>query len=340
MCQFPSLAHPSVQIKLIAETRISMSYKDMTDSKGQPDGRVSTRTTWSRSHALATRRGTILGRTSENGVWVLTRRLVMVLFAMIWLLAGIYVSFTYLDVQYVPPVFFDGLERSGGEAAQDGIEVSRRIPNSRVRIERRHRAGAFANIIGPEFGTAGWIPKAALAVSFAPSRTTASPRITTAHDTVDEDETFTVALGTLPSGVTAGIPNSVQIGISDDEGIPTVRLSVQPKQVREGHDYGLTATLPNWPSSDVSIPVIVRPGTAEASNFGERFSDGRDLSLSLVSAWAETPPLAARLWEDGVTGHPPGASAARPGRVDTAMSGSSGTSRSPRLAARPSRIAR
>ena len=49
-------------------------------------------------------------------MWVPARRLVMALFALIWLPIGIYVSYTYLGVQYVPPVFLGELERSGREA--------------------------------------------------------------------------------------------------------------------------------------------------------------------------------------------------------------------------------
>ena len=46
--------------------------------------------------------------------------------------------------------------------------------------------------------------------------TSGTGTISTAQDADEDDETFTVALGTLPSSVTAGTPSSVTITISDD----------------------------------------------------------------------------------------------------------------------------
>ncbi len=47
--------------------------------------------------------------------------------------------------------------------------------------------------------------------------TSTSGTITTSDDTDGDDETFTVALGTLSSGLTAGTASSVQVTISDDD---------------------------------------------------------------------------------------------------------------------------
>ena len=49
-------------------------------------------------------------------------------------------------------------------------------------------------------------------------QTTGTGQITTAQDDDADDETFTVALGTLPGTVTAGTPNSVTVTIRDDDG--------------------------------------------------------------------------------------------------------------------------
>ena len=49
--------------------------------------------------------------------------------------------------------------------------------------------------------------------------TTGTGTITTNHDTGDNHETFTVSLGTLPSGYAAGSTSSVQVTINDDEGV-------------------------------------------------------------------------------------------------------------------------
>ena len=64
--------------------------------------------------------------------------------------------------------------------------------------------------------------------------------ITTNQDDDQDDETFTVALGTLPSSVKAGSSNSVQITITDDgkslgqRATPSVSLSTAPNPVTEG----------------------------------------------------------------------------------------------------------
>ena len=48
--------------------------------------------------------------------------------------------------------------------------------------------------------------------------TTGAGTVTTAQDADADDETFTVALGTLPASVTAGSPSSVDVTITDDDG--------------------------------------------------------------------------------------------------------------------------
>ena len=70
-------------------------------------------------------------------------------------------------------------------------------------------------------------------ISIASGQTSGTGTITTAQDTDNEDETFTVSLGTLPSSVSAGTPNSVTVTIADDD--PTaVTLSAASDTVSEG----------------------------------------------------------------------------------------------------------
>ena len=54
-------------------------------------------------------------------------------------------------------------------------------------------------------------------ISISSGQTTGTGTITTAQDADTNDETFTVALGTLPSGVTAGSPSLLRIRITDDD---------------------------------------------------------------------------------------------------------------------------
>ena len=98
--------------------------------------------------------------------------------------------------------------------------------------------------------------------------TSGTGTITTTQDTDVDDEEFTVALGTLPSGVTAGSPNSVQITIKDDTPIPTVSLSASPNPVDEGTDVMVTATLSTVLTSAVTIPLTVTQNTSESGDHG------------------------------------------------------------------------
>ncbi len=98
-------------------------------------------------------------------------------------------------------------------------------------------------------------------------------RISTSQDDDLDDETLTVALGTLPSSVTAGEPSSVTVVINDDDkgaGLPTVSLWASPNPVTEGETVTITARLPyNWLWSDsVTVPVLLNAGTAESGDYG------------------------------------------------------------------------
>ena len=110
-------------------------------------------------------------------------------------------------------------------------------------------------------------------ITITAGQTTGTGTITTAQDTDEEDETFTVALDTanLPSSVTAGSPSSVQIRIADDEGVPEVTLHVSRNPVKEGRWTLVEVRLKKGgvafrPPSRVHIPVIVRRGTLESGD--------------------------------------------------------------------------
>ena len=91
--------------------------------------------------------------------------------------------------------------------------------------------------------------------------------VTTVQDADAEDETFTVALGVLPSSVTAGSPTTVQVTITDDTP-PMVSLSVVPNPVDEGESVTVTATLSATLTEAVTIPLRLTAGTAEVGDYG------------------------------------------------------------------------
>ena len=74
-------------------------------------------------------------------------------------------------------------------------------------------------------------------------QTSGTGTITTAQDTDTDNETFTVALGALPSGVTAGSPASVTVTIRDDDAPATTPTTTPPASgaSRPPADPGISA---------------------------------------------------------------------------------------------------
>ena len=119
-------------------------------------------------------------------------------------------------------------------------------------------------------------------ITISSGSTSGTGTITTSQDGDSDDETFTVALGNLPSSVTSGNPNSVLVSINDDdEPPPTVSLSVSPSTVDEGDSVTVTATLSATLSRNVRIPLTLTNGTAEDGDYGS-------LSSITISAGSRT----------------------------------------------------
>ena len=92
-------------------------------------------------------------------------------------------------------------------------------------------------------------------------------RIWTARDADGDEETFTVRLGSLPSSVSAGSPDSVEITIAE-VGAPEVWLEAQPNPVAEGDTVTVEAWLSESFEDAVSIPVRTVRGTSESGDHG------------------------------------------------------------------------
>ncbi len=107
-------------------------------------------------------------------------------------------------------------------------------------------------------------------ITIAAGAVSGSGEIATNNDAGENDESFTVSLGTLPTGVVAGSPSSVRITIADDEGRPKVRLSAAPNPVPEGSRVTLTVTLSEPLARRLSVPLTLRRGTAERTDTGTR----------------------------------------------------------------------
>ena len=99
-------------------------------------------------------------------------------------------------------------------------------------------------------------------IRVAAGATSGTGRIATRQDDDTDDETFTVAVDTdsLPSTVAAGAVTLVVVTIDDDDDTSTVDLSVKPRNaVRPGDSVTVTAKLSKALSSDVFIPLALKP---------------------------------------------------------------------------------
>ncbi len=99
-------------------------------------------------------------------------------------------------------------------------------------------------------------------------QTSGTGTISTTDDSDFDDETFTVALGNLPTTVGPGTPSSVLITITDEDTAPTASLSVTPNPVTEGSSVTVTVTLSASQADDVTIPITLTPDTAESGDYG------------------------------------------------------------------------
>ena len=96
--------------------------------------------------------------------------------------------------------------------------------------------------------------------------TTGSGQITTVVDMDTEDETFSVALGSLPPELVAGRETSQTVTIRDF--FPSeVHLSATPNPVDEGDAVTVTVELAEALLADVTIPLVLTGVTADAEDY-------------------------------------------------------------------------
>ena len=89
--------------------------------------------------------------------------------------------------------------------------------------------------------------------------------VQTTEDTDDEsDETFTLAIGTLPAGVATGSPSSTTVTITDDDDpppVPVVTIRRDASSVTEGTAAAFTVWASVAPVSDLDVTVEVAEGS-------------------------------------------------------------------------------
>ena len=142
--------------------------------------------------------------------------------------------------------------------------------------------------------------------------TSATGTISTTDDSDGDDETFTVALGSLPSGLAAGSASSVEVTITDS-GLQqrTEPLTAAFANVPSEHDgtaFSFDLTLSETPGAG-NLPVAasfkVAPGTASVSGSGTRYT-------------VTVTPKAANAWKDVTITLAGGRACAEAGAICTA----------------------
>ena len=145
--------------------------------------------------------------------------------------------------------------------------------------------------------------------------TSATGTITTTDDADGDDETFTVALGSLPSGLAAGSASSVEVTIADS-GAQQQQQSTEPltaafENVPSEHDgtaFTFDLTLSEAPGAG-NLPVAasfkVAPGKASVSGSGTQYT-------------VTVTPKAANAWKDVTVTLAGGRACAEAGAICTA----------------------
>ncbi|MYG40879.1 MAG: autotransporter outer membrane beta-barrel domain-containing protein [Nitrospira sp. SB0677_bin_15] len=91
-------------------------------------------------------------------------------------------------------------------------------------------------------------------ITIAAGQTTATGTISTTEDADYDDETFTVALGTLPAPLAAGSPSAVEVRIEDND-TPGIALSTSSLHIRGCGLVAYTIRLLSQPKANVIVTV-------------------------------------------------------------------------------------
>ena len=104
-------------------------------------------------------------------------------------------------------------------------------------------------------------------VTIGKGKTSGTATLSTAADLDFDDETLTVALDktNLPTGLVAGSPASVSLTITDFT--PVVRLTLSGNPVEEGESTTVEATITRAFATELTIPLVVAAGSAEAGDY-------------------------------------------------------------------------
>ena len=127
--------------------------------------------------------------------------------------------------------------------------------------------------------------------------------IATTEDTADEpNESFTLAIGTLPAGVASGSPSSTTVTITDDDDpppVPVVTIARDASSVTEGTAAAFTVSASVAPVSalDVTVEVAEGPG-------GDFVASGDEGTQTVTIGAGETSTTLSVPTQDDTTDEP------------------------------------
>ena len=126
--------------------------------------------------------------------------------------------------------------------------------------------------------------------------------VQTSEDTTNEpEESFTLAIGTLPAGVATGSPSSTTVSIgADDEPAPVPVVTITPgaSPVTEGTAAAFTVSASVGPVSDLAVTVEVAEGAG-----GDSVASGDEGAQTVTIAAGETSTtLSVTTQPDGTDG--------------------------------------
>ncbi len=132
-------------------------------------------------------------------------------------------------------------------------------------------------------------------VTIPAGRTRMEHIINTYEDDDLDDETFNVDLdtGSLLSDITAGTSTSEEVTILDTTEPTLVNLSVDQNSVDEGTPVTVTAALSRDADTDITIPLILTPGTAELEDYDSttpvsmEFQSGENMAELVIKTYMD-----------------------------------------------------
>ena len=206
------------------------------------------------------------------------------------------VTITDDDTAPTPTVRFGGTSYSTAEGAAASVTV--RISPTRSSATAVGLTYADVNAAAGDDYTAA--PASVTIPANAGSHTFT---VQTTDDSADEpDETFTLAIGTLPAGVTTGSPSSTTVTITDDDDpppVPVVTIARDASSVTEGTAAAFTVTASVAPVSDLAVTVEVAEGPG-----GDFVASGDEGTDTVTIAAGETSKTLSVPTVDDTTDEP------------------------------------